>query len=266
MNDQDGTSPVPTIAGNSSAIAMTHEMLRAALPASQPQEGSPANTFTDSELQELQAALPGLNLRPREQHADHKDCSADGFRSSASKNNNVLDICAPWEAPDTNTAAAASASTNLIAPSSEVLPLSTHTCAASPQEAPTTAFAADSVVAASPQEAPTTTTTTTDSVVAAVPQLDWHGAPSFDPLIVQSPRDFRDMVRQGKFTGPTNAVCPGFLQCNLVVLPAGPYAFDFLLFCQRNPKACPLLEVCDTGSPVPLSLAPTADLRTDIPK
>ena len=61
-------------------------------------------------------------------------------------------------------------------------------------------------------------------------------------------------------------MCPGFLQCNLVVLPAGPAAFDFLLFCQRNPKACPLIEVCEAGSAVPLSVAPDADLRTDCPR
>ncbi|KAL3896632.1 MAG: hypothetical protein SGARI_007123, partial [Bacillariaceae sp.] len=66
-----------------------------------------------------------------------------------------------------------------------------------------------------------------------------------------------------RFTTPTNGVCPGFLQCNLVVLPQGPIAFDFLLFCQRNPKACPLIEVCDVGSPFPHGVAPGADLRTD---
>ena len=44
-------------------------------------------------------------------------------------------------------------------------------------------------------------------------------------------------------------------------------AFDFMLFCQRNPQACPLIEVCDVGSPhPPESLAIGADLRTDIPK
>lgn len=95
--------------------------------------------------------------------------------------------------------------------------------------------------------------------------LDWHGAPRFHKN--QSlPRDFRAKVRKGEFTGPTNGVCPGFLQCNLVVLPQGPIAFDFLLFCQRNPKACPLIEVCDVGSPFAHGVAPGSDLRTDLPK
>jgi uncharacterized protein YcsI (UPF0317 family) len=42
-------------------------------------------------------------------------------------------------------------------------------------------------------------------------------------------------------------------------------AFDFLLFCQRNPKPCPVLEVVEAGSTEPKQTAPGADLRTDIP-
>ena len=44
------------------------------------------------------------------------------------------------------------------------------------------------------------------------------------------------------------------------------YAYDFLLFCQRNPRPCPLIEVTDVGSPEPVGVAPGADLRTDIPR
>jgi uncharacterized protein YcsI (UPF0317 family) len=55
------------------------------------------------------------------------------------------------------------------------------------------------------------------------------------------------------------------LQANLVILPQS-LAFEFLLFCQRNPKPCPLLEVTDPGSPEPRELAPGADLRTDLPR
>ena len=105
--------------------------------------------------------------------------------------------------------------------------------------------------------------------------LDWYGAPRFATIPnLHVPRNFRQAVRHGTIPPhPTNAVCPGFLQCNLVVLPAGPVAFDFLLFCQRNPKACPLVEVCQGGgegssssSYVPVGVAPDADLRTDCPK
>ena len=50
-----------------------------------------------------------------------------------------------------------------------------------------------------------------------------------------------------------------------MILPAG-YALDFLRFCVRNPKPCPLLEVTDTGSPHPRALSADADLRTDLPR
>ncbi|MCI4139284.1 DUF1445 domain-containing protein, partial [Bacillus vallismortis] len=43
-------------------------------------------------------------------------------------------------------------------------------------------------------------------------------------------------------------------------------AFDFLLFCQRNQKPCPVLDVTEAGSPVPSLVAPGADIRTDFPK
>ena len=81
-----------------------------------------------------------------------------------------------------------------------------------------------------------------------------------------APVQFRGLVRSGQFTGPTNGQCPGYLQCNLVVLRKAD-AYDFLLFCQRNPQACPLIEVCDIGSSKPPdSFAYGADLRTDVPK
>ena len=100
-----------------------------------------------------------------------------------------------------------------------------------------------------------------------LPAETWHGAPDLDAQPdVDLVRRFRDEVRSGRYTGPTNGRCPGFLQCNMVVLRQGQEAFDFLLFCQRNKQACPLIEVCDIGSPHPEGIARGADLRTDIPK
>ncbi|WP_050181767.1 putative hydro-lyase [Domibacillus robiginosus] len=75
----------------------------------------------------------------------------------------------------------------------------------------------------------------------------------------------RKQIRENKWTTPTAGLAPGYTQANLVILPK-EQAYDFLLFCQRNPKACPLLEVTDAGSPVPRLTAPTADLRYDTPK
>jgi uncharacterized protein YcsI (UPF0317 family) len=59
-------------------------------------------------------------------------------------------------------------------------------------------------------------------------------------------------------------VAPGFTQANLVVLPQ-EWAFDMLLFGQRNPAPVPLLDVTDPGSTHTV-LAPGADLRTDLPR
>ena len=42
-------------------------------------------------------------------------------------------------------------------------------------------------------------------------------------------------------------------------------AYDFLLFCQRNPKPCPVIEVLESGRTEP-SCAPGSDLRTDLPR
>jgi uncharacterized protein YcsI (UPF0317 family) len=75
----------------------------------------------------------------------------------------------------------------------------------------------------------------------------------------------RDAIRRGEWTAPTAGLAPGYTQANLVMLPAAD-AFDFLRFCVRNPKPCPVLEVTDPGSPEPAATAPGADLRTDVPR
>ena len=76
--------------------------------------------------------------------------------------------------------------------------------------------------------------------------------------------DVRTACRNGQLTGPTPGYAPGYVQANLVVLPRD-WAFDFLLFCQRNRKSCPLLDVTETDDPEPRGVAPGADLRTDLP-
>jgi uncharacterized protein YcsI (UPF0317 family) len=72
-------------------------------------------------------------------------------------------------------------------------------------------------------------------------------------------------IREKRHTGTTRGLALGYVQCNLVVLPHA-LAFDFMLYCQRNQRACPVLEVCDSGDPEPRRLAPGADLRTDLPR
>jgi uncharacterized protein YcsI (UPF0317 family) len=75
----------------------------------------------------------------------------------------------------------------------------------------------------------------------------------------------RARIRSGDHVGPTSGLAHGFAQANLVVLPEAD-ALDFVRFCVRNPKPCPLLEVTDTGSPHPTTMATHADLRTDLPR
>lgn len=55
----------------------------------------------------------------------------------------------------------------------------------------------------------------------------------------------------------------GYAQANLIALDK-KYAFDFLLFAQRNPKPCPILGVLEPGQ-VASSLLAGGDIRTDIP-
>jgi uncharacterized protein YcsI (UPF0317 family) len=81
----------------------------------------------------------------------------------------------------------------------------------------------------------------------------------------QDPKTVRQMIREGKITSPTSGMCAGYAQGNLVVLPK-EYAYDFLLFTQRNPKPCPVLEVSDVGSrEFPLT-AKGSDIARDIPR
>lgn len=79
---------------------------------------------------------------------------------------------------------------------------------------------------------------------------------------VEPARLARESYRAGK-VAPTSGIAPGFTQANMIVLPRD-WAFDFLLYAQRNPKACPVLDVSDPGSHSTV-LAAGADLRKDIP-
>ena len=82
-----------------------------------------------------------------------------------------------------------------------------------------------------------------------------------DPL--SDPTALRAACRSGQFDESTSGACPGFAQANLIVLPRS-LAGDFRTFCDRNPKPCPLLLMSE--SPVLTTLAPGADLRTDVPR
>ncbi len=89
-----------------------------------------------------------------------------------------------------------------------------------------------------------------------------HTAPGAE---LTDPGAVRTAARAGELAGHTSGMAPTYAQANLVALPRD-LAYDFLLFCQRNPKPCPLLDVTDTGSAEPTLVAPGADLRTDLPR
>ncbi|MCP5002079.1 MAG: putative hydro-lyase [Hyphomicrobiales bacterium] len=74
----------------------------------------------------------------------------------------------------------------------------------------------------------------------------------------------RDIVRAGDYSGHTTGLAAGRLQANVVILPED-HAVDFLRFCQRNAKACPLVGVSDRASPMMHTLGADIDIRTDVP-
>ena len=80
-----------------------------------------------------------------------------------------------------------------------------------------------------------------------------------------SPAEVRALIRAGEITTPTAGMSLGYAQANLVILPKD-LAYDFLLFAQRNPKPCPILEVSDVGSRYLKKIAPGADIARDIPR
>src|SRR5438046_309919 len=86
-----------------------------------------------------------------------------------------------------------------------------------------------------------------------------------EEVIANTGAKVRSLARAGELRGPTAGLAMGYVQANLVVVPRD-LAFDFLLFCQRNPKPCPLLDVTEAGNPEPRLVAAGADLRTDLPR
>ncbi|MBE7419036.1 MAG: putative hydro-lyase [Ideonella sp.] len=76
-------------------------------------------------------------------------------------------------------------------------------------------------------------------------------------------------LRQRARDGVLGATCTpdalDLVQANLVVLPQADAA-DFLLYCQRNPRPCPLLAVGEPGAFALPALGEGIDLRTDLPR
>lgn len=75
----------------------------------------------------------------------------------------------------------------------------------------------------------------------------------------------RRTIRSGAWTAHTSGLAEGFVQGNIVILPK-TQAHDFLEFCKRNPKPCPLLAVSAPGEPLLPTLGGDIDIRTDVPR
>ena len=82
---------------------------------------------------------------------------------------------------------------------------------------------------------------------------------------VETGHEIRAAVARRGWRKPTSGVAAGFTQANVVILPKR-YAFDFLLFCDRNPQPCPVIDVAEAGVIAPPVAGPTGDIRTQIPK
>ncbi|MBL8330134.1 MAG: putative hydro-lyase [Rubrivivax sp.] len=89
--------------------------------------------------------------------------------------------------------------------------------------------------------------------------------PSRHPARHASPAEWRAAFRAGHAPAHTVGLAERHVQGNVVILPQA-FAGDFLRFCQRNPKPCPLLAVGDAGNPLLPTLGEDVDLRSDLPR
>ncbi len=81
----------------------------------------------------------------------------------------------------------------------------------------------------------------------------------------QSAQAARAAIRQGQWTGHTSGLADGHVQGNVVILPEA-LANDFLRYCQRNPKPCPLLAVGEPGEAKLPALGNDIDICSDVPR
>jgi uncharacterized protein YcsI (UPF0317 family) len=79
-----------------------------------------------------------------------------------------------------------------------------------------------------------------------------------------SPAELRQRISAGSHSGNTSGLAAGFVQCNIVILPAD-WAADFLKFCQLNPKPCPLIASSAEAGEVGLPSLGDIDIRRDLP-
>ncbi len=87
---------------------------------------------------------------------------------------------------------------------------------------------------------------------------------TYQSLKHSDPQTLRAAFRSGQYSSHTAGLGQGLLQANLAILPH-EQALDFMRFCHRNPKPCPLTGVSDTGNPMMFTLGRDIDIRSDVP-
>lgn len=87
----------------------------------------------------------------------------------------------------------------------------------------------------------------------------------FGPEGVHHAQHVREVIRLGGWTSHTSGLASTHVQGNVVILPEA-LASDFMRYCQRNPKPCPLLAVSEPGQTDLPSLGAGIDIRSDLPR
>ena len=80
-----------------------------------------------------------------------------------------------------------------------------------------------------------------------------------------SATEVRALIRSGEYDRHTAGLAVGKLQANLAIVPVES-ATNFIRFCQRNPKPCPVVGIGEPGQPGLPALGADIDIRTDVPR
>lgn len=95
-------------------------------------------------------------------------------------------------------------------------------------------------------------------------QGGWIVDSSYRALRDAGAAEARAAIRAGHYSAHTAGLGRGCLQANVAIMPEC-HALDFMRYCQRNPKPCPLTGVSDTGAPLLTTLGHDIDIRSDVP-
>lgn len=84
-----------------------------------------------------------------------------------------------------------------------------------------------------------------------------------DPQLLDAALQARLRIRAG-LQQPTAGMAAGMTQVNMISVPQD-WAYDFLLYAQRNPQSCPVLDVLEAGV-YRSEMAADSDIRRDFPR